>query len=430
MSERIKQTNILSLWADKYPEVKRWLNKIQIKEKNAFSLYRFCEWCGKTPTELLELKAKDASVNPPPNEVEKLLDDFAAANISGFTNATKFNCIMAVKSFHKHNYRDLARASGTLELEKVKPYNKLTKEGLRKLWSWTQNLRDKSLITFVNSTAIAKETLTNLKWSHLENNWEKAELPCINVSSELLKGHGHGKYKGVRQITFLTPEAKRDLLNYKEWLEQKLGRKVTAEENIFCETYKPYRPLSYDSFGLLIWQLAKDTGVPFSWHDARRWVNTALEQIGISPNWARKIRGRKVRGEEAPYSQPAIEQLRAKFREAVPLLEFTSETPAISKELDERIKALEKFKAGLTPEQLEDAKRAGVLMRKKERVSEPPKETKETKDCEDEAHCGGDEGCNEDKFKEVGEDELLPHLRSGWEITYRLQNGRVILGRA
>jgi hypothetical protein len=53
-----------------------------------------------------------------------------------------------------------------------------------------------------------------------------------------------------------------------------------------------------------------------------------------------------VRGEESPYSQPAIDQLRAKFREAVPLLEFTTETPTVSKETlrEEVIKALEEEK--------------------------------------------------------------------------------------
>ena len=59
----------------------------------------------------------------------------------------------------------------------------------------------------LNFTAITKETLSEIKWKHLEENWEKIDLPCINLPSELLKGHGRGKYKGVRQTTFLTPEA-------------------------------------------------------------------------------------------------------------------------------------------------------------------------------------------------------------------------------
>jgi hypothetical protein len=267
----------------------------------------------------------------------------------------------------------------------------------------------------VTCTGIAKETLQNLKWSHLEENWESKDLPAINISSELLKGHGHGKYKDVRQITFLTPEAKRELLVYLDWVEDKLGRKVTPKDHIWLTTIKPYEPLSYAMLGNLIDRLSNVVKVPFSLHDGRRWINTALEQIGVSINWARKIRGRKVKGEEAPYSQPAIEQLRAKFREAVPLLEFTSGESQI---LEDRVKELEKFKAGLTPEQIEAGRHLGIIKRKE--VSKP----EELENCEDGKHCG-----EENNFKQIAEAELLDYLKAGWKITHNLANGQVIAQR-
>jgi hypothetical protein len=410
MSERTQE------YAETYAEVKRWLAKLQEKDKNVFSLKRFCEWCGKTPTELLALKRDPAS-----KDAEKLLDTFVADENTGFSNSVKVFIVTAVKSFFKHNYCDLARASGAISLEKIKPYNKPSKENLRKLWSWALNPRDKALLTFTCSTAIAKETLTKLKWQHLEDNWENVDLPCVNVPSELLKGHGLGKYKGVKQITFLTPEAKRDLKNYKEWLEQKMGRKLSGEDHIFLNTFEPYVPMAYVRLGVLIWRLGKSAGVSFSWHDARRYVNTALEEIRINPNWARKIRGRKVRGEEAPYSQPAIKDLREKFREAVPLLEFTSETQGVAKELEQRVKALEKFKETLTPEQRELMTKSGLRLRKKERVGEPPKEAE---NCEDGAHCEAAKHCD---FKQITEAELLSHLNAGYVIVHNLQNGEVIV---
>ena len=403
MSEQIKETNVVNLWANQYPEVKRWLSKIQVKGKNAFSLYRFCQWCGKTPPELLTLKD-----NPASKEMEQLLDDFVIADIKALTPSVKNHCVNAVKSFFKHNYMDLSKACGVMTIEKVTPYHKLAKEGLRKLWNWALNPRDKALITFVCSTAIAKETLTKLQWKHLEENWEKVDLPCINIPSELLKGHGQGKYKGVRQITFLTPEAKRDLLNYKEWIEQKLMRKLAPEDNVFLETYSPYRPLSYYSFGLFIWRLSKDAGVPFSWHDAKRWVNTALEQINISPNWARKIRGRKVRGEEAPYSQPSIEQLREKFKDVVPLIEFTSERPVIPKEVQEKLAALEE-------EQRKIKQQYGIFRKVGKRKSEKEKVKKETNG----GDCGGQ--------KVVTEADLTEHLRQGWRVVTALPSGNVVI---
>ena len=89
---------------------------------------------------------------------------------------------------------------------------------------------------------------------------------------------------------------------------------------------------------MLIWKLAKRAGVEFSWHDARRYVETALEEAKINPNWCRKIRGRKIRGEENPYSKPAIEQLRTVLKEVVPKLQFLS-APAEVNEEERRVQA-------------------------------------------------------------------------------------------
>jgi len=412
-NKSITRKNVLELWASEYPEVTRWLTKVQKKEASAYNFSRFCEYVGKTPSELLALKEKDMTTNPPQNVVEKLLDDFCGNLKADFTNAEKFNTSIAVKSFFKWNYRDLARASGIVSLEKVKPYNALTKEILRKLYDRARNPRDRALIPFVTSTGIAKETLSKLTWGHLEEGWETKELPCIQIAPDLLKGHGIGKYKGVRQITFLTPEAKRALINYREWLEQKSGRKIESAQHMWLSIYEPFESLDYQVLGITVNRLAKEAGVKFSLHDGRRWVNTALEQIGISTNWARKIRGRKVKGEEAPYSQPQIEQLRNKFSEAVPLLEFTSET---SIAVEDRLKSLEAFKASLTPEQKEQARKAGVMrfQRKGKHEHEPEKE------CKDGKHCG-------ENFKQVQESDLLDYLKEGWEIAYKLSDGQVIV---
>lgn len=395
-------------WAEKYTEVKRWLAKIQMKEDNATHFHNFCEWCGKQPPELLALKDDRAST-----KAEELLDDFVADKETGFPNSVKWRMTIAVKSFFKHNYRDLAKACGKMTLEKVKPYNKPRKEDLRKLWLWMQNPRDKSLITFICSTAIAKETITKIKWKHLQENWENIELPWIDIPDKLLKGHGIGKYKGVRQITFLTPEAKRDLILYKEWIEAKIGRKLTSEDNIFLSTFEPYGAIHYSRLGNMIWKLSRKAGVPFSWHDARRYVNTALEEIRIPINWAKKIRGRKVSGEEAPYSLPAKQQLREKFKEAVPSLEFTIEKRETSRQMDERLKIIETAMADLTPEEKETfKKRIGKLRKTKHKKPE-------NENCPDGEHC--------ETFKEISETELLSHLQNGWQIAHSLQNGRIIV---
>jgi hypothetical protein len=386
-------------WAEQYPEVKNWLNKVQKKAANALRLHDFCEWAKLSPTQLLALKTDKNSM-----EAERLLDTFVASN--AFTNSQTFNMSITVKSFFKHNYRDLADEAGKVDLQKVRPYNILTKESLRKLWQFGLNPRDRALIPFVCSTAIAKETLSQLTWGMLEPDWEKQEIPCIQIDSQYIKGHGVGRYKGVKQVTFLTPEAKRELLIYRDWIEKQIGRKLTAQDHIWLNIIADFRPINYMGLQNFIRRITKATGVKFSLHDGRRWVNTALESIAISPNWARKIRGRKVRGEEAPYSQPAIEQLRAKYKEAVPLLEFTTESRAIPQEIKDRQAALEAELAKIKNEWY------------RERAKKRPQA-----DCEDGKHCG-------EQFEQVKESELLNKLKNGWEIVKELSNGEVIVKRA
>ena len=410
MQEKITQGNVLQLWASKYPDVERWLNHLQQKPMNAYSLYRFCEWSKLTPPELLTEKKN----NPSANKIEKILDDFCSTDDKRFTNSFKYQASIAVKSFFRWNYTDLAKASGVVTLEKKKPYNALSKEGLRKLWSRTLNLRDRALIPFVTSTGIAKETLSNLTWSLLEQEWQAKDVPCIRIPPKLLKGHGLGRHKDVQQITFLTPEAKRALIDYKEWQEKRLGRKVRLEEHIWLDLRAPYTPLAYDALSSIMTRLSKETGVGFTLHDGRRWVTTCLEQTNINPNWIRKIRGRKIKGEENPYSQPNVEALRAKFREAAPLLEFTSE---VSSTVDERLKAVEKIMQDMTPEQRETMQRHGIKMFSKTEAAKR-KERKE-KECTDGEHCQ----------RVASEAELPELLADGWHASIVLPSGKIVVER-
>jgi hypothetical protein len=154
-------------------------------------------------------------------------------------NPIKFNVIIAVKSFFKHNYRDLAKASGKFTLKQQREHKKPRREDLRRLWDYSLNLRGEALITFFNSTTLAKETLSELKWRYFKEDWDRKDLPCINCPSEILRWHVVGWCRGVRQITFLTPEAKADLLRYKEWMEKRREPNFEPEDNVWRNIYVP-----------------------------------------------------------------------------------------------------------------------------------------------------------------------------------------------
>jgi hypothetical protein len=405
---------VLEDWASKFDSVKRWLTKIQKKRMSALFLYHYCYWAETNPNELLGLKDDRSSI-----KAEELLDTFVADKETGLTESEKYNVVNIVKSFFKHNYRDLARASGAIQYMPKEQY-KPTKKDLRKLYRQCYNPRDRSMLTLICSTGVAKETLSNLTWGHLEDDWQKRDIPHISIESELLKGHGRGKYAGVRQETFLTPEAKRDLIEYKEWIEKKMGRTFTKEDNIYIEVKEPFRPLSYDRIGGVFDEMADRAGVPFSPHDARRYVQTGLEEARIPSNWARKIRGRKVRGEEAPYSKPEIDKLRRFYRnDGVPNLQFVT-VEAISEE-DRRIQAtFDNLRlAGFSEDEIEGYKkqRGKTWRTARELITIARQRAGRS------ATNGGSSDCQ----KIVSEDELEGYLAQGWQVQAVLPSGKVVI---
>jgi len=236
--------------------------------------------------------------------------------------------------------------------------------------------------------------------------------------------HGRGKYRGVRQETFLTPEAKKDLLDYKDWLERIKGLTITPEDHVFVELHPPYKEMGYSTLSKISRTLGRRSDVKFSWHDARRYVETALEEVKIHPNWAKKIRGRKVRGEESPYSRPAIEQLRKAYKEAVPLLEFTQPTDLM--ELKKRQDIVEEIQSKiLSGEQLTDEDRKNwrrLSIRLGKKAPKKKQQTQPNGNCENGHNCG-------ERFEQIKEGELLTYLQQGYEIVHNLQNGELIIKR-
>jgi hypothetical protein len=403
----LSKGEVVEKWAKTHEVVMVWLSKVQAKAESAWHLWLFCGVVGKSPEELLAMKD-----DPKSRDAEYMLDKFLVDESSNLPNSVLVIAATMVKSFYKHHYRDLARASGQIMFVKQKPYRRHSKAELLKIYRSCMNPRDRALVTFVWSSGIAKESLSKIQWSDLEPDWERQETPHISLDAEKIKGHGRGKYRGVRQETFLTPEAKRDLAEYKEHLERVKRLEIKPEDHIWITVESPFSPLKYHAFTSLHVALSKRSGVPFSWHDARRYVETALEETKINPNWARKIRGRKVRGEEAPYSRPAVEELRRAYREAIPLLQFTSETELM--ELKKRQEAVEQLIEGMTPEQKELMRRHGLRLGKR-------REGAKAEGCEDEAH--------RETFEQIGEGKLLGYLKEGWGVIHELSNGDLIVGR-
>jgi uncharacterized coiled-coil protein SlyX/integrase len=318
-------------WSQKHGSVLTYLSKINAcKPRAATDLYLFCEWAHQSPEELLSLKT-----NYEATEAENLLDRFVRSNVD-MPDTRKWQITMKVRGFFRANYRDLQSAAGKMEYPPGQDQGSPTKKNRRAVLNACYTPRDKALVVVSSCTGMALETLSELHWSHFEENWQEQELPHISVPSEMLKGHGKGKYRGVRQETFLTPEAKQALIEYREWFAKTFNYTWHQDDYVFLQVKRNVgKPLPYLMLSKAMLKLSRRAGVSFSVHDGRRIVQTALESVGTSSNWIKKIKGRKVSGEDSPYSKPAIEQLQQKYREALPELEFLSEQNVDLKRLED-----------------------------------------------------------------------------------------------
>jgi len=248
---------------------------------------------------------------------------------------------MCVRGFFRANYRQLQAGAGrSMPYIQNESHTLPSKQKRLALFKACRNPRDQALVMLGSTSALALETLSKLRFSHFEENWQNQEIPHISLPSDLLKGHGKGKYRGVRQETFVTPEAKKILIEYRQWMETTFSHKWTQDDYVFLSVKRNIgEPLTQRMFSKKATVLQERAKVDFTLHDGRRIVQTALENAGCPNNWIKKVKGRKCSGEEAPYSKPNIKQLRQKYREALPDLEFLSEADSTIKGKIEELSA-------------------------------------------------------------------------------------------
>jgi hypothetical protein len=323
-------------WIEQHPIIQNYLQRLNAnRTRVAVYLWQYCEYANKTPEELLALKNDYNNV-----EAEQLLDKFIIAK-SELPDCTKSNIINAVKGFYRVNYKQLQAQAGKFEYTPKKNKTITPKDKLIKIFEACYSPRDKALIMLGTSTSMARETLAGIQWNHLEEDWEKQEIPCIKIPSNIIKGKGKGKYRGTQQITFLTPETKRILTEYRNWYAKTFQHNWKPDDHILLSIKDNiHEPLAKEGLSRALTIITNRAKIKYGVHQGRTRLQTIFENNGVNPNWIQTIKGRKVRGEQAPYSKPTIEQMRQKFREALPEIEFLIKTD------ETKIKTMEnKYKA-------------------------------------------------------------------------------------
>ena len=262
-------------------------------------------------------------------------------------------------------------------------------------------------------------------WGDLKELWSwDGETPIhIGVESARLKGAGSDLYKGVEQHAFLTAHACKTLLRYAEWYKERreltdspllIAMSATGTSQIFSEMHP-------ESIRTALLRLG-----PWTPHDLRRFAQTRLE-AEVNPNWVRKMMGRKVKGEEDPYSLPKIEELREAFRKAEHRL--TLAEPEVMESKETRINRIVSgaILQGLPPEEAEP------LRERLRTVMRAPTMEAEMKAAEEarkwvEKHRGQqNEGDNPGRQRVIDESQLENHLSHGWRFVASLGNGKCVV---
>jgi integrase len=325
-----KMTEERTAWINAFASGRTWLNKLPSPHtKKKFTAYfkTYCDAISKTPDELISLKMEGLKSVGTDKEwqAENLLENYFA--ICDKRPTAKLMIKNAVFSFYKHNRRALEGQTAsnvkdeTPESKKRKP----TLEDLTALETVAHSARDKALIWFIASTSCRVGTVVLLKWKDLKPTENKNVPYVLEVESARLKGSGVGKYKGLKQITFLHKFAYEKLLVYKQEALKKYA--LNEDSPVFIKYWNKgeVEPITFkgingifDDLSLRAWGDLETKR--FSPHDLREFFQSALESANIQANMISPIMAHKVKGVDQHYSSHDFKELLVKYEIALPYL--------------------------------------------------------------------------------------------------------------
>lgn len=349
-------TDALQEWILQFNSGVAWFNKLNsqsTKDTYLPNLKKYCNWTKKNPEQLIELKIEGLQAINTPKEfqAENLLELFLST--AKYPLTVKDSMRTTVLSFYKNNRRPLIEIRDVDTPESKQRCPKI--QDVLDLENAFSYLRDKAMLWFIASAPFRLETITKLKWKDLKPTNDKEVPFSLLIESERLKGSGHGKYKGLKQVGFLHSLTVSKLEAYKKEIQRK-GYAVSEDDPIFIayRKEKKVKELSSNSiennFGKVCLKAWHDLEKKrFSPHDFRDFVQSALENAGINSNMIAPLLAHKPKGIDFHYSSHDIEELLAKFKTALPYLlpqsveklkveaeETKKETEQLNKRLDKQ----------------------------------------------------------------------------------------------
>jgi integrase len=299
-----------------------------------------------------------------------------------------------------------------------------TKEELKKILN-VCNLRDKAIVEVASSSGLRLNTLCTLKVG--EVNFDYPDVARIVVKKTYTingKVYKTGRKIGKKRtffVTFITPEAKKILLEYLESRKKK-GETITLETPLFTPIFKNRRGEHLDKRGFDVhWVdllrrafLNQKSGCfhVLHFHTLKKYAETQFINAACNPSYREFWLCHKGSYLESSYFRGEESKHLEEYRKAIPHLSILEAPLMISKE-DIRKELLSKLpddlfepiaqKYGMTPVQLRN-----ILAKAK--TAKPEETEEEENDCQ----------------KLIDPSEIEQHLKNGWHYVAQV-NGKIVI---
>lgn len=388
---KMKKGQRIRDWFENDAPVNEWLNSQKLSTRTTYRAYwlRFHEFTGLSGSEILASRAKDKNFA----WERKVIEFKNWLTEKGYSTYTSTAATMAVRSFFEYHRSHLEfrpqESSKIAKRARTTEDYRFSLADLAKMDA-VGDLTEKYVLRAGKSFGLRAGDFLRLARGDIEPYVNKGEAP-ISIGGYATKKEGITAY----------PFIDADFLPI---LRLRLDGMIRDGLTKPTDRMLPY---GYEvQLSRVIKRLVTRAGINTGnaktrFHCMRKFLIDRLSSHMSESKW-KQIVGKSI--SESAYVSP--DSLREDYARAMPEMTFAKAT-----ELEERVKDLEKFTATLTPEQLEQSRRLGILKRKK--VTKP----EEIEKCEDGKHCQ----------QIVNEENLASFLSQNWKVVATLPSGKIVI---
>jgi integrase len=441
MKEKKTQKERTLNMISKDDNVARWLRNLNAKStKDTYStaLFRFYEFTGLNPEQLIE------KFRAEPLEAENQLMDFIHDLKGRFTPKSVHNNLVGIKSWLRHNGVQVSRkinVGNTRLTPTIANERPPSQDELRQILNYA-DIRGKSAIALIAFAGLRPSTAVAIKLSDIPELRIEKERIIFTKMPALIKIRANLSKNSRPYFTFLCSEGCEYLTNYLN-LRVKQGENLGPDSPVISHSLKAQiNSFSRKGFNKLIKRIFQRAGFPHRPYVLRSYFDTAILNSRGIPHELQQFWMGHSGSIEATYTvnkalpEWQIEENRETFREYVePRLstiyvedqELKKRVGDLTKELEEeRIKRSEMENK---IQQLREITDSGekydsmVINRLQRQVEELSKRLDST---QNETSTSNN---NNEKFIVVNEEELVKYLNEGYNIVKELTNRKIIVSK-